>query len=67
MFASRGEDCVFVETAKNVKNQPHMHIECIPIPEEIGQSAPIYFKVAIGFSFNIYTGHCINFDNCICK
>ncbi len=45
MLADQDEDCIFVETAKNVAHQPHMFIECIPLPKEIGDMAPIYFKV----------------------
>jgi hypothetical protein len=45
MHRASGDDCVFVETARNVKHQPHTFVECIPMPKEIGESAPIYFKV----------------------
>uniref|UniRef100_A0A914WUD0 CWF21 domain-containing protein n=1 Tax=Plectus sambesii TaxID=2011161 RepID=A0A914WUD0_9BILA len=47
MLADRDEDCVFIESAKNVQHQPHMCIECIPLPKELGDAAPIYFKKAI--------------------
>ncbi|KAL3090305.1 hypothetical protein niasHS_006757 [Heterodera schachtii] len=42
-----GMDCVFVETAINIREQQHMSIECIPLPKELGELAPIYFKKAI--------------------
>ncbi|CAD5219719.1 unnamed protein product [Bursaphelenchus xylophilus] len=45
--AQDDEDCVFIETAKNVKNTLHMNIECIPLPRESGDLAPIYFKQAL--------------------
>lgn len=38
-------DCVFIENALNVRYNRHMCIECIPMPKEIGEMAPIYFKV----------------------
>ena len=55
MFQDSGEDCVFMETAVNLKRIPHMFIECIPLPRHIGDMAPIYFKVDwrfISVSFN---------------
>jgi len=47
MFSDRGEDCVFMETCMNLKRYPHMVIECIPLPKEVGDMAPIYFKVTV--------------------
>ncbi|XP_071539626.1 uncharacterized protein [Panulirus ornatus] len=47
MFNSRGEDCIFFEITKKLKHYPHMVITCIPLPREIGDMAPIYFKKAI--------------------
>lgn len=38
---------VFFETAVNFHKHPHMHIECVSIPEKMGSLAPIYFKKAI--------------------
>lgn len=45
MWKAEGKDCIFIETAKNVASQGHMSIECIPMPDEVGETAPIYFKV----------------------
>ena len=39
------EDVVFMETHKQLRKQHHMVIECIPLPKEIGDMSPIYFKV----------------------
>jgi len=47
MFQSRGEDCVFFETAMGFKKHPHMVIECIPLPEDLGSMLPMYFQKAI--------------------
>jgi len=55
MHSARGDDCVFVETARNVKHQPHTMVECIPMPKEVGETAPIYFKKAIDESETEWT------------
>jgi len=47
MFLSRGEDCVFMETAMGFRRQPHMVIECIPVPEDMGSMLPMYYQKAI--------------------
>lgn len=47
MFRARGEDCVFIETAIGFKKHPHMLIECIPMPDDMGSLAPMYFQKAI--------------------
>lgn len=36
---------MFLETCKNLNRQHHCIVECIPVPKEIGDLAPIYFKV----------------------
>ncbi|MFH4977022.1 hypothetical protein AB6A40_003731 [Gnathostoma spinigerum] len=50
MWEDHGMDCVFVETAKNVKERCHMFIECIPLSKECGATAPMFFKEAINNS-----------------
>lgn len=45
MFKDSGRDCVFMETSINLKRYPHMVIECVPMPKEVGEMAPVYFKV----------------------
>ncbi|XP_012861688.1 CWF19-like protein 2 [Echinops telfairi] len=47
MFEDKGLDCVFLETNMSMKKQYHMVYECIPLPKEVGDMAPIYFKKAI--------------------
>eukprot|EP00092_Neocalanus_flemingeri_P033318 GFUD01036233.1.p1 GENE.GFUD01036233.1~~GFUD01036233.1.p1 ORF type:complete len:820 (+),score=317.06 GFUD01036233.1:41-2500(+) len=47
MFQSQGEDCVFFETAMGFKKHPHMVIECIPLPEDMGSMLPMYYQKAI--------------------
>lgn len=38
-------DVVFFETAMYLQKFPHMMLECVPLPQETGHLAPIYFKV----------------------
>ncbi|XP_050540710.1 CWF19-like protein 2 [Daktulosphaira vitifoliae] len=47
MFKNQDEDVVFFESAMQLHNMPHMVWNCVPVPLEIGDTAPIYFKKAI--------------------
>ncbi|NXL12236.1 C19L2 protein, partial [Mesembrinibis cayennensis] len=47
MFEAKNLDCVFLETNMSMKKRYHMVYECIPLPKEVGDVAPIYFKKAI--------------------
>ncbi|XP_056634683.1 CWF19-like protein 2 homolog [Diorhabda sublineata] len=47
LFQQTNEDLIFFECAMNLHRFPHMVIECIPLPKEEGDMAPIYFKKAI--------------------
>ncbi|KAL4688006.1 hypothetical protein H8957_004585 [Semnopithecus entellus] len=47
MFEDKGLDCIFLETNMGMKKQYHMVYECIPLPKEVGDMAPIYFKKGI--------------------
>ena len=47
MFQDKDEDCVFMETSMKLRHKPHTCIECVPMPREVGDMAPIYFKKAI--------------------
>lgn len=47
MFESQDLDCVFMETHLNPRQRRHMVLECIPLPRELGDMAPIYFKVCV--------------------
>lgn len=40
-------DVVFFETAMYLRKFPHMVMECVPMPRESSDLAPIYFKKAI--------------------
>jgi len=47
MFKHQDEDVIFFESAMHLHNMPHMAWNCVPVPIEIGDTAPIYFKKAI--------------------
>nr|XP_021552030.1 CWF19-like protein 2 isoform X2 [Neomonachus schauinslandi] len=47
MFEDKGLNCIFLETHMGMKKHCHMVYECIPLPKEVGEMAPIYFKKAI--------------------
>ncbi|XP_061576508.1 CWF19-like protein 2 [Cololabis saira] len=47
MFETLELDCVFMETYMNPRRKQHMVLECIPLPRELGDMAPIYFKKAL--------------------
>ncbi|XP_025955955.1 CWF19-like protein 2 isoform X2 [Dromaius novaehollandiae] len=47
MFEAKELDCVFLETNMSMKKRYHMVYECIPLPREVGDMAPVYFKKAI--------------------
>nr|XP_060463720.1 CWF19-like protein 2 [Panthera onca] len=51
MFEDKGLDCIFLETNMSMKKQYHMVYECIPLPKEVGDMAPIYFKVPRGLPY----------------
>jgi hypothetical protein len=57
MFLDQDEDIVFMETSMKLKYYPHVHIECVPLPRETGDMAPIYFKVMhMWVVFQFHTG-----------
>jgi hypothetical protein len=45
MFREQDQDVVIFENAVFLKRLPHMYLECVPMPKETGELAPIYFKV----------------------
>lgn len=58
MFESQELDCVFMETHMNPKRHLHMVYECVPMPKELGDMAPIYFKVTHTLGTNTLTIEC---------
>lgn len=47
MFEDMDQDTVFMETAMGFRHHPHSLLECIPVPKDVGNMAPMYFKKAI--------------------
>ncbi|XP_028519021.1 CWF19-like protein 2 [Exaiptasia diaphana] len=47
MFQEMNKDVIFLETCRNLSKQDHMIVECVPVPKEEGDLAPMYFKKAI--------------------
>ncbi|KAM0929674.1 hypothetical protein ACQ4PT_001683 [Festuca glaucescens] len=48
MFTQQCKDVIFMETAICLaKQRRHCMIECIPVPHEVSDKAPMYFKKAI--------------------
>lgn len=46
-FNSKNQDVVFFETATRLHKYPHMLINCVPLPRDVGDMASIYFKKAL--------------------
>ncbi|EGT60155.1 hypothetical protein CAEBREN_19879, partial [Caenorhabditis brenneri] len=47
LWKEQNRDCIFFEMSRHVDSNPHVYIECVPVDQEIGDMAPIYFKKAI--------------------
>lgn len=45
MFMKEDLYPIFFEVYKKRRKFSHMQLQCIPLPKETGESAPIYFKV----------------------
>lgn len=45
MFAAQDKDVVFLENVQFLKRQHHTKIDCIPLARDLGEVAPMYFKV----------------------
>lgn len=46
MFTSENLYAIFFEVYKKHQKYSHMQLQCIPLPKEIGELAPMYFKVS---------------------
>ncbi|CAL4901977.1 unnamed protein product [Urochloa decumbens] len=48
MFSQQDKDVVFIETVVSLaRQQRHCQIECVPVPSEVANMVPMYFKKAI--------------------
>ncbi|XP_006650562.1 CWF19-like protein 2 [Oryza brachyantha] len=58
MFLQQDKDMVFMETVISLsKQRRHCMIECIPIPSNVSNNAPMYFKKAIDEAEEEWTQH----------
>ncbi|XP_041981406.1 CWF19-like protein 2 homolog [Aricia agestis] len=46
-YNQKNHDVVFYETATRLHRFPHMVINCVPLPRDVGDMASIYFKKAL--------------------
>lgn len=46
MFAARDQGVIFMETVLNLRQQRHSVIECVPVPWNVFDDAPAYFRVS---------------------
>ncbi|XP_028156568.1 CWF19-like protein 2 homolog [Ostrinia furnacalis] len=46
-FNTQGKDVVFFEMATKLHRFPHMVLNCVPLPRDVGDTAAIYFKKAL--------------------
>ncbi|WFD33044.1 Pre-mRNA-splicing factor cwf19 [Malassezia sp. CBS 17886] len=47
MAAARGASMVFFETVVSLRQQKHTYIEAVPLPADVFQEIPAYFKTAL--------------------
>ncbi|KAG5187164.1 CwfJ C-terminus 1-domain-containing protein-like protein [Tribonema minus] len=47
MAKARGNGILFMETALGFSKRPHASIDAVPVPLEVEQDAPLYFKQAL--------------------
>ncbi|KAF8021840.1 hypothetical protein BT93_G2091 [Corymbia citriodora subsp. variegata] len=58
MFAKQEKDLVFLETVMGLAQQRrHCLIECLPLPREVANDAPLYFKKAIDEAEDEWSQH----------
>lgn len=58
LFAKQEKDLVFLETVKGLAQQRHhCLIECLPLPREVANDAPLYFKKAIDEAEDEWSQH----------
>lgn len=57
MYAEQGRDVVFYENAANPGRKLHAAMNAVPIPFELGETAPAFFREAILTSDNEWSQH----------
>lgn len=53
MSADAQRGVIFYETVISFKSQKHTYIECVPVPLNVFDELPAYFRVSYVFSFNL--------------
>lgn len=62
MFQEQKKEVLFIETVTNLaKQRQHCLIECIPLPSDAAQEAPIYFKQVSYFVTSFLGYFCFSF------
>lgn len=62
MFQEQKKEVLFIETVTNLaKQQRHCLIECIPLPSDAAEEAPIYFKQVSYFVTSFLGYLCFSF------
>lgn len=46
MYNDQGKDVIFYENAASPQRKKHAAIVAVPLPVELGETAPAYFKVS---------------------
>ena len=58
MHKAQGLDVIFLETAMNLNGgRSHCVVDCIPVPDEVGADAPIYFKQGLDEAESEWSQH----------
>jgi len=57
MFHEENRGVVFLEMTSEPKKQRHTYVECIPLPADLAQDTPIYFKKALSESDELWSQH----------
>jgi hypothetical protein len=57
MYHDQGRDVIFYENAANPGRKPHAALNAVPIPFELGDTAPAFFREAILTSDNEWSQH----------
>ena len=57
MYHAQGRDVIFYENAANPGRKPHAAMNAVPIPFELGETAPAFFREAILASDDEWSQH----------
>ena len=57
MFAEQDKAAVFYETVISLRHQNHTFIECVPLPWDLADDAPAYFKESLMMAETEWSTH----------